>query len=330
MPIEETLSAFIRRRRSVSEMKKRLQKILDYLVYVLVRVFICAVQCVSLSACHRVAEILAFLFNDVMRVRRRLVDENLKFAFPDKSKVERKLLARQMWEHLFLMVAEVAHAPRELHGLNWFRHVTIENGQPLFKALQEDRPIIIITAHFGNFEIGGFLLGLMGYPTFSVARKLDNPYLDRYISEFRGRTGQVIIDKNTGYEEILDVMGNNGIMAFLADQSAGKKGAWVKFFGRPASAYKAMALMSAQYDAPIFVCYATRRDNKPLNFTMRMVDVLDPRALPDDITTVQQITQWHVSKLEEQVRLVPDQYWWLHNRWKTYGKKFPADWGKDI
>ncbi len=312
------------------EMKKRLRCILDYSVYVLVRVVISAVQCVPLGVCRRISEILAFLFCDVLRIRGRLVDDNLKHAFPEKSRKERKTLERQMWLHLFLMVAEVAHAQRELNPLNWFRHVTIENGREMFTALQEDRPIILITAHFGNFEIGGFLLGLLGYPTFSVARKLDNPYLDRFISEFRGRTGQVIIDKNTGYEEILDVLENNGIMAFLADQSAGRKGAWVKFFGRPASAYKAMALMSVQYDAPIFVCYATRRNGEPLNFTMRVVDKLDPRNLPEKIKTIQQITQWHVSKLEEQARLAPDQYWWLHNRWKTYGKKFAPDWGKDL
>ena len=309
-------------------MKKLLRNLLDYSVYVFVRVFICAVQCAPLDVCLRVSELLSVLFYDVLRARRRLVDENLAYAFPEKSPKERKLLARRMWKHLFLMVAEVAHAPRSLHGVNWFRHVTIENGRELFTSLQEDRPIILITAHFGNFEIGGFLLGLLGYPTFSVARKLDNPYLDKFIGEFRGKTGQFIIDKNTGYEDILDVLEHKGIMAFLADQSAGRKGAWVKFFGRPASAYKAMALMSVQYDAPIFVCYALRQDDVPLKFTMRMVAKLDPRDLPEDVSTIQQITQWHVSKLEEQVRLAPDQYWWLHNRWKTYGKKFAADWGR--
>ena len=269
---------------------------------------------------------MAFLFNDVFRVRGRLVETNLSRAFPETTRRERGRLARDMWKHLFLMVAEVAHAPRQLNNINWCKRVKLENAKPLFDALLDDRPIILITAHFGNFEIGGFLLGVLGYSTFSVARKLDNPYLNDFIGEFRGLTGQELIDKNTGYEDILDVLRNRGIMAFLADQSAGRKGAWVKFFNRPASAYKAMALLSVQYDAPIFVCYATRRGDEPMNFTMRVVDSLDPRELPSEIQTIQQITQWHVSRLEEQVRLAPSQYWWLHNRWKTYGKTFPEDW----
>ena len=303
-------------------MKKRLHSSLDYLVYLIVRVFICAAQSISLDVSQRFAETLSFLFCDILRVRGKLVDTNLSHAFPELSKKERKEIARQMWTHLFLMVAEVAHGPRQMHGLNWWRNVRIENGSKMFAALQADRPMILITAHFGNFEMGGYILGLLGYPTFSVARKLDNPYLNDFISSFRGQTGQYIIDKNEGYEDILTVLGQNGVMAFLADQSAGKKGAWINFFNRPASAYKAMALLSMQYDAPIFICFATRTDDRPMHFTMRMVDSLDPRELPPDVSTVQQITQWHASRLEEQIRLAPNQYWWLHNRWKTYGRKF--------
>ncbi len=306
----------------MTKMKKRLHNGLDYLVYLIVRVFICAAQSISLDVSQRFAETLSVLFCDILRVRGKLVDTNLSHAFPELSKKERKEIARQMWTHLFLMVAEVAHGPRQMHGLNWWRNVRIENGSKMFAALQADRPMILITAHFGNFEMGGYILGLLGYPTFSVARKLDNPYLNDFISSFRGQTGQYIIDKNEGYEDILTVLGQNGVMAFLADQSAGKKGAWINFFNRPASAYKAMALLSMQYDAPIFICFATRTDDRPMHFTMRMVDSLDPRELPPDVSTVQQITQWHASRLEEQIRLAPNQYWWLHNRWKTYGRKF--------
>ena len=303
-------------------MKKHIQYVLDYIVYLIVRIAICVVQSISLNVCSRWAELLAFFFNDVMRIRRKLVDSNLAHAFPNMSARQRLVVARKMWTHLFLMVAEVAHAPRQMHGLNWWKNIRIENGREMFSALQKDRPLILISAHFGNFEMGGFILGLLGYPTFSVARKLDNPFLNDFIGDFRGQTGQYIIDKNKGYEDILSVLGANGVMAFLADQAAGRKGAWVQFFNRPASAYKAMALMSLQYDAPIFICFATRTDNQPMHFTMRMVDFFDPRSTRDNLSTVQEITQWHAAKLEEQIQLNPCQYWWLHDRWKTYGRIF--------
>ena len=303
-------------------MTKILHTSLDYVVYLVVRLAVCVVQSLPARVCERAAGVLAFLFNDVLRVRGKLVESNLKGAFPETTVRERRKISRDMWRHLFLMVAEVALAPRRLQGFNWWRNIEIVNGREMFAALQKDRPLILITAHFGNFEMGGYILGLLGYPTFSVARKLDNPFLNDFICDFRGQTGQFIIDKNEGYEDILSVLSNNGVMAFLADQSAGRKGAWINFFNRPASAYKAMALLSIQYDAPIFICFATRTDDRPMHFTMRVVDSLDPRALPPEISTVQQITQWHASRLEEQIRLMPHQYWWLHNRWKTYGRTF--------
>ncbi|MDD3585744.1 MAG: lipid A biosynthesis acyltransferase, partial [Thermoguttaceae bacterium] len=110
--------------------------------------------------------------------------------------------------------------------------------------------------------------------------------------------------------------------AFLADQSAGPKGCWIRFFGRRASAYKAMALLSIEYDAPIIVCCATRRNNTPLMFNMQTLAMLDPRNRPDELSSIAQITQWFSSELEKNIRQYPDQYWWIHNRWKTYGKTF--------
>lgn len=305
-----------------SAFQKKISNILDYLVYLFVRVVICVVQTLSLDVCKRGSEILAFLFGDVLKIRGKLVETNLKCAFPDASPKERRELTRKMWRHLFLMAAEVAHAPRQLHELNWRKKVKLENPYVLLKALLDDRPIVLITGHFGNFEMGGYILGLLGYPTFSVARKLDNPYLDEFVHRFRESTGQFLIDKNEGYEDILNVLRGKGVMAFLADQSAGRKGAWIDFFGRPASAFKAPALLAVEYDAPIFVCAATRRDDVPMNFALTYIDMLDPRDLPPQTRTVRAMTQWHASKLEEEIRRYPDQYWWLHNRWKTYGKKF--------
>ena len=148
-----------------------------------------------------------------------------------------------------------------------------------------------------------------------MARTLDNRYLDRFVNRFRGASGQYIIPKNGGYDQILRVLGAGGAMAFLADQYAGPKGCWVEFFGRPASAHKAIALLSLEHDAPIAVCWA-RRLGRPLQFEVRLSGVADPRLAGDDLGSVRQLTQWYTSRLEAMIREAPDQYWWLHRRWK--------------
>ena len=178
--------------------------------------------------------------------------------FPNSRPTERLELARRMWEHLFLLVLEVAHVPRKVHETNWRKYITLRGVAPLMRQLLSDRPVIVVTGHFGNFELGGYALGILGFPTFTVARNLDNAYLDRYLASFRAATGQHLIPKNGGYDQIEHVLDGGGTMAFLADQYAGEKGCWVDFFGRPASAHKAISLLALEHDAPVAVCYARR------------------------------------------------------------------------
>jgi KDO2-lipid IV(A) lauroyltransferase len=177
----------------------------------------------------------------------------------------------------------------------------------------------MVTGHLGNFELGGYALGILGFPTYTVARNLDNPYLDRFLATFRSATGQHLIPKNGGYEQILNVLQTSGTLAFLADQYAGEKGCWVDFFGRPASAHKAIALLALENDAPVAVCNARRAS--PMHFEMILLGIIDPRDNPPEMANVRAATQWYTSKLEQAIRETPDQYWWLHKRWKDPRKK---------
>jgi Kdo2-lipid IVA lauroyltransferase/acyltransferase len=101
----------------------------------------------------------------------------------------------------------------------------------------------------------------------------------------------------------------------LGDQAAGIKGCWVDFFGRPASAHKAVALFSLANNAPLAVGYARRRD-KPLHYEMALGAIFDPRVAPAEQRGLVELSQWFTSHLEQFVREAPEQYWWVHRRWK--------------
>lgn len=177
------------------------------------------------------------------------------------------------------------------------------------------RPTLLVTAHFGNFELAGYGLGLLGFPNHAIARTLDNPFLNRFVNRFRSATGQYIIPKNGGYDQILAVLAQGGVLTFLADQAAGKKGCWVQFFGRPASAHKAIALLGLENGAPMVVSYARRLD-QPLHFELATYAKLDLADLPPEMRSVPDLTQWFTTRLEEIVQMAPEQYWWVHRRWK--------------
>ncbi len=298
----------------------RRQQIVDYLVYVAVRILICVVQAMPIETGHGLARLLARLFCDVLHIRSRVVDENLAHAFPEMSPAERSDLTRRMWEHLFLLVLEVAHTPRKIHETNWREYVVLKNEAALVRDLIDDRPLLIVSAHLGNFEVGGYVLGILGFPTYTVARTLDNPYLDRFVNEFRGRTGQHIIPKNGGFDQITRVLAGGGTMTFLADQYAGPKGCWVEFFGRPASAHKAIALLALDNNARMSVSSSLRL-GRPMHFKLLNYATIDPHEVGNSVGTVRDLTQWYTARLEELIRRAPDQYWWLHRRWKDTREK---------
>ena len=301
----------------------RLQPVTNYLAYLVVRLFVCVIQATRIETGQRVAHLLAWLFGDVLKVRHKVVMENLRHAFPELHERQHRQIMKQMWQHLFLLILEVAHAPRKIHETNWREYVKLDNDATLVNLLLEDRPVILVTAHFGNFEVSGYLLGLLGFPTYTIARTLDNPHIDRFLGSFRGKTGQYIISKNGGFDEILQVLANNGTMTLLADQYAGTKGCWVEFFGRPASAHKAIALLSLDNDATVVTASGTRRD-EPLHFELKVTATADPRDTSGDLGTIKSLTQWYTTRLEEMIREKPGQYWWLHRRWKDRRKKRKA------
>lgn len=297
----------------------RAKALADLLIYFIVRLLICMVQAMRIETAARLARGMAWLFADVVRIRAAVVDDNLAHALPHLSTRSRRELARRMWEHLFLLVVEVAQSPRQIHETNWRDFVALRNSSDMVRLLLSDRPTLIITAHFGNFEVAGYVLGMLGFPTHTVARTLDNPYLDRFVNRFRCSAGARMIPKNGGYDQIADVLGRGESMAFLADQYAGPKGCWIEFFGRPASAHKAIALLALEHDATVAIA-GTRRLGQPMRFEMDTPAWIDPRSTAEDVSTIGDLTQWYTSRLEETIRRAPEQYWWLHRRWKDTRK----------
>lgn len=288
---------------------------LDYLVYLAVRVAVCCVQAIPLSACRRAAGALATLCCDVLRLRREVIEDNLAIAYPTLPPVERRRMTWRMWEHLFLMVAEIAHAPRKLRRSTWRRYVRVRDLEGVVTALVARRPKVIVAGHYGNFELSGYVLGLLGFPTFTVARTLDNPFLDRWINGFRSATGQFMLPKHGSSADIDRLLEAGASLAVLGDQAAGPKGCWVDFFGRPASTHKAVAVFALANDAPLVVGYA-RRIGGPLEYEVGFEAIADPRTLPASQATVPALTLWYSQQLEAIVRRAPEQYWWVHRRWK--------------
>ncbi len=290
--------------------------IVDFCVYALVRCFVAFIQTLPRDMTDCLCRILAKLFSRIVGVRRKTFDENVQRIFPDATQDQRLALSEAMWHHLMLMVCEIAIAPRRLHLTNWTQHFRIRDHRVMLTHLLSGRPTILVTGHYGNFEVCGYMVGLMGFPTVTIARRLDNGFLHNYLEDFRSMQGQFMVDKE-GCAPLIDQhLSANGTLSLLADQHAGDKGCWVDFLGAEASCHKALALFSLTSNAPMIVGY-TRRLRHPMQFESGSVAVADPLHDPEGVCSgVRSLTQWYSDRLGDAIEQGVEQYWWIHRRWR--------------
>jgi KDO2-lipid IV(A) lauroyltransferase len=297
-------------------MSRPRSRCVDFFVYVCVRFTVCVMQALPARATARVADALAWLAYRVDRRHRRVADDNLRAAFPDLDERQRDRRVRAVYRHFCGLFLDIVQLPRAMNVHTWRRHLDLIGSRPVVEGLLSERPLMLVTAHFGNWEMGGYALGLLGFRSFAIARKLDNPHLDDFFRRrFRERTRQQILDKNDDYDRIQQVLADGGTLCTLADQDAGAKGLFVDFFGRPASTHKAVALLAMQYGARIVVI-GTPKVGEPLVYRCEASDSFDAEEYAGRPDAVRAITERFSAGLEQLIRRHPEQYFWLHRRWK--------------
>jgi KDO2-lipid IV(A) lauroyltransferase len=297
-------------------MSRPRSQVQDYVIYLVVRLFVCVVQALPLNTAISWANGLAWILYRVNRRHRQVALDNLRHAFGEElTEDNRRVLVSQVYQHFCRLLIEIIHLPRRLHLCNWREHVELLGGPAIVNRVLSERPLLIVTGHYGNWEMGGYVMGLLGIKSYAVARPLDNPYLDDFLRRFRERTGQKLLAKKGDFDQMQDILRRGGVLATLGDQDAGQRGLFVNFFGRPASTHKVMALLALEYDVPLQVMVA-RNLGRPLEYCATVLDEILPGDYAGRSDGVLAITQRLTAALEQAVRQDPAQYFWLHRRWK--------------
>jgi KDO2-lipid IV(A) lauroyltransferase len=288
----------------------------EYAVYLAVRIVVALLQALSLRVARQFALGLAAIAFRFDRRHREVAKDNLRQAFPGKySDAQLGDLVLRVYRHFLTVVVEIAHLPRKLHVDNWCKYIKLVNGDKTLHTLTNGRPALIVTGHFGNWEMAGFALGLLGFHTYAVARELDNRHLEQFLKRFRQKTGQKILAKKGDFDQMQSLLENGAVIATLADQDAGPRGLFVNYFGRPASTFKSIALLAIEFNVPILVI-GVPKVAEPMQYHIEALDLIEPTEFGNPADAVKAITQRYTSSLEAMVRRYPEQYFWLHRRWK--------------
>jgi KDO2-lipid IV(A) lauroyltransferase len=173
-------------------MAKPRNRAADFAAYLVIRFTVCLVQAVPPAVAFWLADRIAWLVYRFVPSRRQVALENLTAAYPelaaDPARTDR--LVRAMYRHFVRAAVEALLMPRKLHLTNWRAFADLYPGVPGLPALLSDRPALFVTAHFGNWEMAGYMLGAMGFRTSAIARVLDNPHLERFVCGCANRPGR--------------------------------------------------------------------------------------------------------------------------------------------
>ena len=297
-------------------MALRLRHLLEYTVF---RTVVALVHAMPLWAIDLGACVGGFCIHRLLPrglTRHDIAAENIRRALGPDADVDR--LIGRMWRHLFRTVGEVIHLRHRLARHNFRRLIRFRNQHQAVSALLSGRPVILISGHMGNWELAVWIFGVFGFPMGVIARRLDNPYLDRFFLDFRSDTGHDLLDKNGASGEMVERLEAGRHLAMLGDQDAGSHGLFVDFFGHPASTFKSIALLALRHQALVCVGYAIRLDSDdgPERFEVGCEELIDTADF-DGPDPVADLTQAYTRALERIVRRAPEQYFWLHRRWKS-------------
>lgn len=246
---------------------------------------------------------------------------NLLTAFPNASHEWIEATRRDMWTHLFRLVAEMIQFERKMTLQNCRQVITFRNRKRCVEAMCSGRNVLFLSGHFGNWEASMLSFGLFGFPMGMVARDLDNPLLHDWFARTRQDCGHRVYAKKGDFDGINELLQQGGWLALLCDQDAGKRGVFTDFFGKPASTFKSLALLALEYDALIVCGYGRRlpddfRNSRWTRFEIGCDAVIDSRDAADR-DPVGDLTKKYTIALETSVRRSPEQYFWVHRRWKT-------------
>jgi KDO2-lipid IV(A) lauroyltransferase len=285
-----------------------------WLEYVLVTGVSRVLSLLPMDVVRRVGARLGRLVYALDGRHRRIVLGNLAAAFPGRSEDERQALARRVFEHFGSVLLEL------LRFGSWSTaqvraSVEFEGVERAEAAYQQGRGVLFFTGHFGYWEMHAIANALRLHPVSVLARPLDNPRLHAMLERIRTMTGNLVIYRQGAVRRMLQELANNRGIAVLIDQHLHTADAvYVDFFGRPAATTSALAALALRTGAAVIPVFALPLPGGRYRLVYEHPVAPPPADAPD---AVREFTQRCTDVLEMYVRRHPEQWLWMHRRWRT-------------
>lgn len=264
------------------------------------------------------ADACGWLLYRIARVRRAVVEENLRRAFgATKSAAELDRIALRSYQNAVLTFCEFVR-PEYVGAAALALYSEVRGLEHVLPF--RDKPAVFLTAHIGNWELQGAAICAMGFEMDAVLKPLHNPLIDQWVERRRRQAGFGLIPTTGSLKPIVSSVRRGRHPVFLADQDARRSGLFVDFLGSPASTAAGPAFFALKMGVPIVAGFSVRNWDRFRTLRLLVFPPIfaDPKAPFEQ--EIERLTKAHVQLLEEVVRMYPESYFWLHRRWKTRPK----------
>jgi KDO2-lipid IV(A) lauroyltransferase len=260
---------------------------------------------------------LGSLVHAPLGIRRGVVAENLRGAFPDADAAWIDRVTRTAYRHLGREATSMLRLARlDAAALVARSEFAGDSWAVLEAARAEGRGVILYSGHYGNWELAAAAIAARGVPFVAVAKRMSNRRVDARLTETRARLGVDTIDMADAPRGVPRALRSGRVVGMVADQDARASGVWAPFFGRPASTHRGPALFALRFGAPIVAGFAQRLPGRPARYRISLERV--PVTASGDLEAdVRGLAAELNARLEAVVRADPGQYFWVHKRWKT-------------
>jgi Kdo2-lipid IVA lauroyltransferase/acyltransferase len=261
------------------------------------------------------SDLLGLIWYTLDKRHRNVVFENIQSAYPGKFSLAQ---ARRFSKNVFKNTAGILFEVIWSYRKTWDElsvYFLIKGVKNIENAQKKGRGIILLCSHLGNFELGGAVIAKAGIDPYGVYRKFDFQPLERFLLELRQKFGTRMIPLRGASKKIDTILRNNGVVGTLLDQSVDwYKGVFVDYFGRPACTNDGLAKLVLRSKAAVVPVFIVRKND---NYILEFLPEIPLEITGDPIKDIENNTQNYVSSIESTIRQCPEQYFWVHNRWKT-------------
>ena len=286
--------------------------------YLIVKLLFGIFQNINLSAGKKIAYIIYFLTYRLFRYRRKVIISNLKLVYGESLPKPLSELLKGIYKNFIFLWMEFLQNNKVVKK-NLSQIFTVHNPEIFDEAYKKNKGVIIISGHMGNFEWLGQMHGQSGRKISGIAKKQTNPLVNQLVEKIRLRENLGVIYMRNAMVEGIEVLKNKDLLAIVMDQDARKKGVFVDFMGMPSSTAVGPAVFHLRTGAPLIFLMSIRRDYGKFD---AYYEEICPAAEPSEVTDqkIKEITQIHSSVLEKWILKYPEQWFWMHRRWKTRTK----------